>query len=117
MKKIDKILSKIPNLLSSKISIFIYIFLFFYLVCIPAISVILPFLKNFIPSTSIQLILGNYTNVLSALGASIAAGAGIVTHQGIKKLNNSHEEFQKKLSELHEKIDAIDKLTKELEDE
>ncbi len=112
MKKIDALLSKIPTLLSSKLSIFIYLFLFFYLVCFPIIGTLIPMLKGLIPTDTVQLILGNYTNVLSALGASIAAGAGMVTHQGIKKLHNNHENLRNDLAELHKKLDALEAASK-----
>ena len=64
-----KFIDSIPKWLSSKVSIFIYIFLFVYLVLFPALAVILPFMKPLVPTNTTQLILGNYTNVLSALGA------------------------------------------------
>lgn len=114
MNLINKLLAKIPEWLSSKISIFIYLFLFFYLVVFAIISLIFPSLKDMAPSANLQLILGNYTNVLSALGASIAAGSGVAIHSKIKKLHQGHEQLQDRVDELHKKLDKVlsDKETK-----
>jgi len=59
MENKTNFLSKIPLLLSSKVSIFIYLFLFFYLVVFAIICLILPSLNEFAPSNNVQLILGN----------------------------------------------------------
>ena len=104
---LNKILAKIPQLISGKVSIIIYLFLFFYLVVFALICVIFPFLKDFIPSSNIQLILGNYTNVLSALGASIAAGTGVAFHSKMKKMHENHKELQNSIDNLHKKIDEL----------
>lgn len=112
MKKINQFLEQIPALLASKISIFIYLFLFFYLVVFAVLTMWLPSLKNVQPSANVQLILGNYTNVLSALGASLAAGSGTLIHHSLstlyKKHDTMHEEMQKTIAELHAKIDRLD---------
>ena len=100
-------LSKIPALLSSKVSIFIYLFLFFYLVVFAISCLLIPSLEAFTPSANAQLILGNYTNVLSALGASIAAGNGVAIHSRIKALHQSHKALQDTMNDLHEKIDRL----------
>ena len=55
----------------------------------------------------IQLVLGNYTNVLSALGASIAAGSGVFIHSKVKTLHQKHEKLQNSIDELHEKINKV----------
>lgn len=114
MKKVNPFLEKIPALLASKISIFIYLFLFFYLVVFAVLTMWLPALKNVQPSANIQLILGNYTNVLSALGASLAAGSGTLIHHSLstlhKKHDTMHDEMQKTIAELHEKIDRLERL-------
>lgn len=112
MKKINQFLTSIPTLLSSKLSIFIYLFLFFYLVVFAVLTMWIPLLKNAQPSANLQLILGNYTNVLSALGASLAAGSGTLIHHSLttlhKKHDTMHDELQKTITELHEKIDRLE---------
>jgi len=56
MEKINQWLQNLPALLSSKTSIFIYLFLFFYLVIFPAICALIPWFKEMMPSDMIQLI-------------------------------------------------------------
>ena len=107
MEKIKKVLDGIPRLLSSNISIFIYVFLFFYLVIWALLAKLVPFLYAAAPSSDSQLILGNYTNVLSALGASIAAGAGTQVHKSMKQLHDKHDELHQAISELHSKLDSV----------
>lgn len=65
--------------------------------------------KQIEPSSSAQLILGNYTNVISALGASIAAGASTSTHIQTKKLHDKHDDLQQSIDDLHDKVDQINK--------
>lgn len=115
MKKIRELLQAIPALLSSNVSIFIYIFLFFYLVIWALFAKLIPALQNMAPSSDSQLILGNYTNVLSALGASIAAGAGVQVHKTVKHLHTKHDELQKDLQKLHHKMDSIHEAIKKHE--
>lgn len=107
-------LKKIPKLLSSKVSIFIYIFLFFYLFVLPVVAFLIPSLEGVKPSDTTQLILGNYTNVLSALGASLAAGSGVAVQTKVVQmqknydhLKQSHQELKKSLDNSHDKIDAM----------
>ena len=106
-KRTNNFLGKIPVWLSSKISIFIYIFLFFYLVIFAVFCVIIPDISHLQPSANIQLVLGNYTNVLSALGASIAAGSGVIVHSTVKTLHKKHEKLQNSIDELHKKLDNV----------
>lgn len=107
MKGVDNFLKKIPVWLSSKVSIFIYLFLFFYLVIFAIAALLLPSLQDLAPSQNVQLILGNYTNVLSALGASIAAGSGVAIHGKMKSLHESHQKLQDTIDELHKKVDKL----------
>ena len=106
-----KVLQKIPKLLSSKVSIFIYLFLFFYLVLFAFLTKLLPALSEAAPSDSAQLILGNYTNVLSALGASIAAGNGVAMRHNQEKIQQRHEDMHQELTDkleaLHQKIEEM----------
>jgi len=99
-------LSKIPALLSSPVSVFIFIFLFVYLVIFGIIGL---FIKQVQPSSDLQLILGNYTNVLSALGAALAAGSGARHTKNLRELHTKHDKLQKSVDELHEKLDQINK--------
>ncbi|WP_430603879.1 hypothetical protein IGJ02_001459 [Enterococcus sp. DIV0724b] len=87
MKREKRSLEQIPALLSSKVSLFIYLFLFFYLVVFAVLTMWIPLLKNLQPSARVQLILGNYTNVLSTLGASLAAGSGTLIHHSLSTLH------------------------------
>ena len=107
MKRINEFLGKIPELISSKVSIFIYLFLFFYLVVFAIICLVVPALKILEPTSGIQLILGNYTNVLSALGASIAAGSGVAIHGKVKAIHENHKALQDTIDELHRKVDIL----------
>lgn len=110
----EKILQKIPALLASKISIFIYLFLFFYLVIFAFITKIVPAIHTLSPDNNVQLILGNYTNVLSALGASIAAGNGVVVRSRMDKMQRRHEDMHQELTdriaELHVKLEHLEAL-------
>ena len=108
-KRFETFLASIPDILSCKISIFIYLFLFFYLVIFAFICMFVPQLNPFAPSSDVQLVMGNYTNVLSALGASLAAGTGVATHNTITKLHKSHHSLHEAIEELHEKIDRLEK--------
>lgn len=106
MKLVSRWLSKIPELLSSTPSVFIFIFLFVYLFVFGVIGLFVPTLE---PSSTSQLIFGNYTNVLSALGAALAAGAGAVHAKRLKELHASHKALTDSLDDLHKKIDRLNK--------
>lgn len=105
MKRIDALLSKLPAALSSNVSVFIFIFLFVYLFLFGLIGLVV---KSLEPSANSQLIFGNYTNVLSALGASLAAGGSAKHGKSLKELHRKHDEIQKSLDDLHAKLDKID---------
>jgi hypothetical protein len=104
MKQLSKFLSNIPELLSSKVSVFIFIFLFIYLFLFGIIGLVI---KSIEPSATSQLIFGNYTNVLSALGASLAAGAGATHSKKLKDLHDKHATLQASIDDLHKKIDKL----------
>lgn len=97
-------LGKIPTALASTPSIFIFIFLFVYLFIFGLIGLVYSQLE---PSASAQLIFGNYTNVLSALGAALAAGAGSKHTKSLKEIHEKHAELQSSLDSLHTKIDNL----------
>lgn len=107
MKKIMTFFTKLPAILSSPLSIFIYLFLFFYLVIFALFALFIPALQPLAPSETTQLIMGNYTNVLSALGASLAAGTGIAVHTSVRNLHKRHDHLENTIKELHEKIDQL----------
>lgn len=113
--KLNQILSSVPKILASKPSIIIFIALFIYLVGFGILGL---FFKPLEPSAMIQLILGNYTNVTSATGASIAAGAGLTTvatttavlshvkhnSKRYEDLKKSHDDMSKLVQEIHHKV-------------
>ncbi|GHU07883.1 hypothetical protein FACS189431_3170 [Alphaproteobacteria bacterium] len=103
MEKFNKIVTVV---LSSKISIIIYIAMFIYLVPIPLIAFI-PGLEWLMPSTPAMLIGDNYTSVLAALGASIASVAGIAVHSHAKEARKRQDHMQKSIDNLHAKVDKL----------
>lgn len=106
MDAIRQLLAKIPAALSSTTSVFIFIFLFVYLFIFGVIGLIVPALE---PSSSVQLVFGNYTNVLSALGAALAAGAGTIHAKRLKELHDKHDALTTSVAALHQKIDELSK--------
>lgn len=83
--KFAQLLGRLPNLLSSRPVILFGIFLFFYLFVFAGIATLLGH-PNAV-STNVQLILGNYTNVSSSVGAGIAAGASLTL---VKRQRHAH---------------------------
>jgi hypothetical protein len=81
----DRVLGKLPSLLSSKPVIIFGIALFCYLFLFAGIASLLG--HPGAVSANTQLILGNYTNVSSSVGAGIAAGAGLTL---LKRQNRTH---------------------------
>lgn len=104
MDKLRTVLGKIPALLSSTPSVFIFIFLFVYLFLFGVAGLFFPGIK---PSNDIQLVFGNYTNVLSALGAALAAGAGSAHAKNLKELHDKHDALQASVDDLHKKLDKL----------
>jgi hypothetical protein len=82
---LDRFLGKLPNVLSSKPVIIFGIILFCYLFVFAGIASLLGHAGAV--SANTQLILGNYTNVSSSVGAGIAAGAGLTL---LKRQNRAH---------------------------
>jgi phosphoglycolate phosphatase-like HAD superfamily hydrolase len=105
MEKFNQIITAI---LSSKVSIVIYIAMFIYLVPVPLIAFI-PGMEWLMPSTAAMLVGDNYTSVLAALGASIASLAGVKIHQSQKEYHKKHDQLQKSLDDLHAKVDKLSK--------
>jgi hypothetical protein len=83
--RMDTVLGKLPNLLSSKPVIIFGIVLFCYLFLYAGIASL--FGHPGAVSANTQLILGNYTNVSSSVGAGIAAGAGLTL---LKRQTRTH---------------------------
>ncbi|MDR2512031.1 MAG: hypothetical protein LBC89_06220 [Bacteroidales bacterium] len=77
----NNFLNKILQWLSSKVSIWIYVLLFVYLVIFTVVTLLLPALHHLAPSENAQLVLGNYTKVLSVLSASVVAVTGTALHK------------------------------------
>lgn len=80
-----RLLGRLPNLLSSRPVILFGIFLFFYLFVFAGLATV--FGHPAAVSTNVQLILGNYTNVSSSVGAGIAAGASLTL---VKRQRGAH---------------------------
>jgi hypothetical protein len=83
--RLDQILGRLPGLLSSKPVIIFGIVLFCYLFVFAGIASLLGHSDAVTANT--QLILGNYTNVSSSVGAGIAAGAGLTL---LKRQRRAH---------------------------
>ncbi|MDN6968469.1 hypothetical protein FCS83_07880 [Oenococcus sp. UCMA 17063] len=101
-------LTSIPKVLSSKISIIIFLILFVYLVIFGILG-LLPVFKVLEPTNTAQLILGNYTNVLSALGAAIAAGVGTSVHKHIRAHRQQTADLQATVDRLEKEITELSK--------
>jgi hypothetical protein len=96
---LTKFLSLVPRVLASKPSIIIFMGLF---------------VKGLEPSDTIQLVLGNYTNVTSATGASIAAGAGLTTVATTSAVLNHVRNNGKKYDELKKSHDELTAMVRDL---
>lgn len=90
---LDRVLSYVPRILASKVHIG---WLFFLLLWIVFAAAIFPG----IASARVELILGNYTNVTSDIGACIAAG-------GTVHLVHKSRQRDEHIRTLHEKIDRL----------
>jgi hypothetical protein len=82
---LERLLGRLPGILSSKPVIIFGILLFCYLFVYAGIASLLGHAGAV--SANTQLILGNYTNVSSSVGAGIAAGAGLTL---LKRQNRVH---------------------------
>jgi hypothetical protein len=89
----DRFLAAIPSASASKPHIWLLVFM--WVVLVPT-ALIWPHL---IP-LSVMIALGNHTNIVSAVGASIAAGASTATHRQVKL-------HRARVEELHTKLDAL----------
>lgn len=100
----DKWLSWIPRFLSSKTSIVIGAAMFLYLVGLGAISILIGH-PNWVPDNA-QLVLGNYTNILSMIGAGIAAGASHKAVQNQRRAHEMHQQTHELLTQISDQLDT-----------
>jgi hypothetical protein len=77
LSRLDRALARVPAALAHKSHILFLIGLGTWLVLVPVI----PGTDAIRPSAFAELIGGNWTNIASALGASIAAGAALATER------------------------------------
>ena len=85
-------LNLVPRLLASKSHVLLLVGMLIWLI---PVGLAVPGLAP----DRVQLLLGNYTNVMSAIGASIAAG-------GTLTLRRKHAEHAQALADLHAKVEA-----------
>jgi hypothetical protein len=86
-------LNLVPRLLASKSHVLLLIGMFIWLI---PVGLAVPGLAP----DRVQLLLGNYTNVMSAIGASIAAGGTLTLHR-------KQAAHAQSLQQLHDKVDAV----------
>jgi hypothetical protein len=95
--RFSRALGRLPYLLSSSPVIVFGILLFFYLVVFAGLASLLG--DPGAVSTNTQLILGNYTNVTSSVGAGIAAGGSLTL---LKRQHRNHRISQAALDAANE---------------
>ena len=86
-------LAFIPRILSHPIHL---LWLLVLLVWLVPVAVLLP---QWVP-TNVALALGNYTNVSSALGAAIAAGAGITVIHHVRAARREQAEHHRRVQKM-----------------
>jgi hypothetical protein len=94
---LDKILAWVPRVLSSHAHIIFLGLLGVYLVLLPLLGVSV--------SSKAELIGGNYTNVTSDLGASIAAG---LTVHLVRRERKHSRDLEEAFRRLHARHDALE---------
>ena len=97
--KLDIFLAKLGPIGGSKPFLFFMIFLFLYLFVYAGIGVLAG--NPTLVSATNQLILGNFTNVASALFAGIAAGASLTLVKHSHRRNVLAEESHRLTREMH----------------
>lgn len=97
---IRRVLGSIPPALSSKLHVT-------GLVSLGAWLVLLPLLGIAHPSTYAQLLGGNYTNIISALGSAIAAGGVVHIAQRQDHHTWNLEDLRDSLMRLHHKHNRL----------
>lgn len=91
---LDRMLGTVPTVLASKLHI---LWLFVLLLWIVILAVPFPV----IAPARVELILGNYTNVTSALGACIAAGGTVNVLHHVRRQSRLAEERHRLTMEMH----------------
>ncbi len=91
----ERALDAVPRLLASKIHIGWLLVLFVWLI---PVGIFFPALAP----DHVQLILGNYTNVTSDMGACIAAGAGLAVRRQMRE----HKALMAKVHDLTKELHA-----------
>jgi hypothetical protein len=94
---LSRVLDRVPRALASNTHIVFLIVLGLWLIIVPLI----PGTEKIRPSEFAELIGGNWTNVSSALGACIAAGASLKAHSVAKQHRNIAERTHEMISEIH----------------
>ncbi len=108
MKLIAKFMSKIPVWISGTVSLFIYLFMFIYAVLFALLAFLFPStLAELAPTSDAQDVIGNYIGILSAIGASIAAGSGVAIHKKMTMQQKEHQKLHDKINMLHKKMDVL----------
>lgn len=97
--KLDAFLARLGPIGGSKPFLFFMIFLFLYLFVYAGIGVLAG--NPTLVSATNQLILGNFTNVASALFAGIAAGASLTLVKHSHRRNLLAEESHRMTKEMH----------------
>jgi hypothetical protein len=92
---LEKCLSNVPRALASRGHILFLIALGAWLIVVPLV----PGTEAIRPSEFAELIGGNWTNVSSALGACIAAGASLQAHSEAKRHRHLAERIHALLTE------------------
>lgn len=98
--RLDRALAAVPVVLSSKPHI---LWLFVLLLWIVILAIPFPA----IAPTSLELILGNYTNVTSALGACIAAGGTVTLMKHARHQSRLAEERHRITAEMHQLLHLV----------
>ena len=102
---LDRLLGRIPKTLSGHTFILLLVLLFFYLFVFAGIETLLGHPSAV--SANAQLILGNLTNVTSAMGACIAAGMTVHLSHEQRKRHKELSDLKALVHRLHEKHDAV----------
>lgn len=101
-----RVLDRVPEVLSSTPVIMLGIGLFFYLVVFAGAAALLG--HPGAVSVQQQLILGNYTNVSSSVGAGIAAGLGIQARRERRKNHVMTAEIHALLQRVHPERPSVE---------
>lgn len=99
--------ARIPDLLSGKPAQILLIALALWLVVDPLLRMLpgMQWLPG--PSAQAELIGGNWTNVASALGAAIAAGASVATRRAQKHHRAKADEHSAAIEALHHLVGQV----------